>query len=404
MQIRGATLGPMRGGTRVAFVAGIVLMLATARAAVAADPGRWKETGTNSIPISYYQGVTSDSARNFFFNGVYFGLYRTDADLHETGRNDDVIPSSVHATEGYNHIGDIDWDEGEGGRILLPLECYYPGTPGGNPCNHGSIGVADPQTLQWRYYVKLDPAEIPKAMWVQESPDGSLLWTSVQNDLLAYRTSDVNPSYAAPAGPKIKAVKRLKGVVPPTGVTGAVFYQGRIYVAGQDGRLFQVWSIDLDTGQRRLEIERNIVGESEGVDILPVLGGLLHWMIQPYNEESIPTYGVANGTLLHFVPRASDLTGGAGSRAGPLLRLGVRPRRIQAGTRVRFRFRVTMRDSKGRRRAVHAWVRLAGHRRKTNRRGRTRITLRLRRAGRYRALATRRGARSASARVRVLAP
>ena len=47
----------------------------------------------------------------------------------------------------------------DGGRILLPLECYYPGTPGGaNTCQTGSIGVADPDTLQWQYYVKLDPA------------------------------------------------------------------------------------------------------------------------------------------------------------------------------------------------------------------------------------------------------
>jgi hypothetical protein len=392
----------MRGGIAAGLAAGIVLMLAPAT--LAADPGRWKETGASTIPIYYYQGVTSDSARRFFFNGVYFGLYRTDADLNETARNDDVIPSSVHSSEGYDHIGDIDWDEREGGRILLPLECYYPGTPGGNPCNHGSIGVADPQTLQWRYYVKLDPADIPKAMWVQESPDGRLLWTSVQNDLLAYRASDVKPANAAPSGPKIRPVKRLKHVVPPTGVTGAVFYQGRLYVAGQDGSLFQVWSIDLDSGQRRLEIERTIVGESEGLDVMPALGGLLHWLIQPYNEQSIPTYGVTNGTLLHFLPQASDLLGGAGRGARPRLRLSVRPRRVRAGRRVRFRFRVTMRGAKGRRRAVHAWVRLAGRRRKTNRRGRTRIAVRFHRVGRYRVRATRRGARSASARIRVLAP
>jgi hypothetical protein len=392
----------MRGGRTTAFAVAIVLILAGAPGALAADPGRWKETGLSSIPLYYYQGVTSDSARNFFFDGVHVGLYRTDANLHEIARNDDVIPASVHASENYNHIGDIDWDEREGGRVLLPLECYYPGTPGGNPCNHGSIGVADPSTLQWRYYVKLD-AEIPKAMWVQESPDGSLLWTSVQNDLLAYRTTDVNPANAAPSGPRIKAVKRLKGMVPPTGITGAVFYQGRLYVAGQDGRLFQVWSIDLDTGQRRLEIERSIVGESEGLDILPTLGGLLHWMVQPYNEENIPTFGVDHGTLLHYAPRAADLTAG-GTRARPRLRLSVRPRRVHAGRWVRFRIKVTMREANGRRRSVHAWVRLAGQRRKTNRRGRTRITARFRKAGRRRVVATRRGARSASARVRVLAP
>ena len=52
------------------------------------------------------------------------------------------------------------------------------GPNGGNPCRTGSIGVADPRTLRWRYYVKLEPAEIPKAMWAEVSPDGTLLWTS----------------------------------------------------------------------------------------------------------------------------------------------------------------------------------------------------------------------------------
>jgi hypothetical protein len=273
---------------------------AFAPAALAADPGRWSETGHSTIPLYYYQGVTSDPARNFFFDGIYFGLYRTDSQLNETGRNDDVIPPAVHASENYNHIGDISWDDAEGGRILLPLECYYP--PAGNTCNTGSIGVADPASLAWRYYVKLDPAEIPKAMWAEVSPDGQLIWTSSGNDLLAYRTADVNPANAAPDGPVIRAVRRLPSAVPPTGITGATFYGERLYVAGQQGDLFEVWSIDLATGQRRLEIERTIVGESEGLDVNPALGGVLHWLIQPYNEENIPTYGVTNGTLLHFVP------------------------------------------------------------------------------------------------------
>jgi hypothetical protein len=290
------------GGT-----AGLVVLLAAllAHPAFGADPGRWSETGKSTIPIYYYQGVTSDPARNFFFDGVHVGLYRTDPLLNETGRNDDVIPPDVHVRENYNHIGDISWDDSEGGRILLPLECYYP--PAGNTCNTGSIGVADPATLTWRYYVKLDPAEIPKAMWNEISPDGQLIWTSSGNDLLAYRTADVNPANAAPDGPVIKAVRRLPGAVPPTGITGGTFYGGRLYVAGQQaqagpGDLFQVWSIDVATGQRRLEIERTIVGESEGLDVNETLGGVLHWLVQPYNEESIPTHGIVNGTLLHFAP------------------------------------------------------------------------------------------------------
>src|SRR4051812_19457369 len=125
-----------------------LLVLATCLAAAparAADPGRWRVTGTTTLPILYYQGVTVDPARNFYFDGIYVGLYRTSPGFTETARTADVIPPEVHASERYNHIGDISWDRAEGGRILLPLECYVPNGPnGGNPCLHGSIGVADP--------------------------------------------------------------------------------------------------------------------------------------------------------------------------------------------------------------------------------------------------------------------
>jgi hypothetical protein len=97
---------------------------------------------------------------------------------------------------------------------------------------------------------------------------------------------------------------RLRGAVPPTGITGATFHGGRLFVAGQDGDLFQVWSIDVATGARELEIERTIVGESEGLAVFDSLGGTLHWQVQPYNEQGVPTYPPLNGTLLHFVPAA----------------------------------------------------------------------------------------------------
>ena len=55
-------------------------------------------------------------------------------------------------------------------------------------------------TLAFRYYVKLDPAQIAKAMWVESSPDGRLLWTSSGSDLLAYRAADVSRRGPRPAG------------------------------------------------------------------------------------------------------------------------------------------------------------------------------------------------------------
>ena len=280
----------------------VACLLCAPAVAQAADPGRWALAATTSLPIVYYQGVTDDPQGNLFFDGLFVGLYRTDPALTETARNDDVIPPDVKAREGYNHIGDISWDAAEGGRVLLPLECYVPNGPnGGNTCLTGSIGVADPLTLQWRYYVKLDPGEIPKAMWNEVSPDGRLLWTSRGDDLLAYRTADISDAHSAPAHAAIHSVRRVKDAVPPSGITGAAFIGGRLFVAGQGGGPFRVWSIDLDSGSRRLEIERAIVGESEGLASALVKGGTLQWLVQPFDPAGgTPTYDPQHATLLSF--------------------------------------------------------------------------------------------------------
>ena len=433
-------------GGALAATALAVVSAAVPTTAAAADPARWAETGRSAIPLQYYQGVTSDPERNFYFSG-HVGLYRTDSALRETARNDDAIPPQVHLTEGYNHIGDLSWDAAEGGRLLLPLECYYPGLPnGGNTCGFsasgqaelgtGSIGVADPRTLAWRYYVKLDERDIRKAMWNEVSPDGQLIWTSSGQDLLAYSAAQVNPANAAPTGPKIRPVRRLRAAVPPSGITGATFVGERLFLAGQNGPAFQVWSVDLATGARELEIEREIVGESEGLDTADALGGILHWQIQPYNEEAVPTYGVANGTLLHFRPRSElppgelappapccappgspppgsqpppaggqpppAAPGAAPSSAPPgRVRLSITPRRAVQGRRVRFRIRTTVMRG-GRAVAVPAArVRFAGRFFRTDRSGRARLTVRFRGYGPRHARASSRGLRRGEAWVRV---
>ena len=398
----------MRRGVAVAVA--LAALAGGASAAHAADPGRWTLTGRSTVPLEYYQGVASDGASSpsLFFAGIHLGLYRTDAALRETARANDVIPLSVHATERYNHIGDIAYDTREGGWVLLPLECYYPqSTPGrpdaNNPCLNGSIGVADPKTLQWRYYVKLDPAEIPKAMWVTPSPDGELLWTQSGADLLAYRTDDVRPSNAAPSAPPIKAVRRVRNARPPSGITGAAFRDGRLYVAGQDNPIgFQVWSIDLDTGERRLEIERAVVGESEGIDFFAALRGELHWIVAPYNTRNLPSEGPANtSTLLHFVSKGTAAPPPGARQLPARIRLTAFPRRARAGRRTRFRLRTTALVA-GRRRAVAgATVRFAGRRVRTNRTGRAVMWRRLPRAGRYRLRAARRDLRTGTAFVRL---
>jgi hypothetical protein len=435
---------------RLAVVVPMCALVALAAApALAADPGRWAETGRHSVPLYYYQGITSDPAKNLYFDGIDFGLYKTDSELTELDRDDDEIPPDVHLREGYNHMGDLTWDEREGGRLLLPLECYYPypGAPNsGNTCGFGadgkpeggtgSFGVADAATLDWKYYVKLDERDIPKAMWAEVSPDGTLVWTSAGKDLLAYSTAEVKPSNAAPAGPKLRPVRRLVGAVPPSGITGAAFDGERLLVAGQDGGgPFQVWSIDLTTGARELEVERTIVGESEGVDIADALGGRLHWLIQPYNEKSIPTYGVTNGTILSFTQTAAGVPveppapccappsqgtpePAPGSTPPPAdqppppppgpatagtppgrIHLTVSPRRVGAGRPVRFRIRTTLVQGGRTRDVSGAMVHFAGRLFRTDGRGRARITALLRKTGWRHARASHAGMRKGHARV-----
>jgi hypothetical protein len=349
-----------------ALLAAAGLLLLVPAVAQARDPGRWVLTGASSIPNTYWQGLTTDPAnKRVFFVGVFEGLWRTTPLLRQTAGVPAEIPAAVAAAEGYNHIGDPTWNPGDGGRVLLPLECYTPGV--GNTCGTGSFGVADPATLAWRYYVQLDPAEIPKAMWAETSSDGSLVWTSSGNDLLAYRSSAVTAANAGPAAAPIKAARRLTGAVPPSGVTGAVFDRGRLLLAGTDETRDQIWSVDPSTGKRRLEVEQGFCGESEGLDLIDTLGGELHWLVGPDGGGCALTYGPTSA-LLHFVRRP----GVAALRVS-----------VSSATATKVRVRVTRRGAA----VAGARVSFAGFGAHTDRRGRATIRLKAPVTGRFKALA-----------------
>jgi hypothetical protein len=318
---------------RRAIAVGVAALALPVASASAADPGRWRLSDVRPVPLEYFQGLTHapDGAR--FFSGLFDGLYRTDLGLAEQARRTPVLPPAV-AAQGFNHVGDISWDAREGGRVLLPLECYVPGGPnGGNTCGRGAIGIADPATLAFRHLVPLDPADIPKAMWGEVSPDGALWWTSSRADLLAYRTADISAQNAT-AGTAIRPVQRIAGGVPPSGVTGGAFHRGRLLVPGQNGLdPLQVWSVDVNgSSPSRLELELPINGEAEGVDVIADGSGLLHWLISPIAPGGRPpTYGSGRSALVSFVPEA---------RAK--LRVRLYPKRIAAGVTTTIAAKVTM--------------------------------------------------------------
>ena len=65
-----------------------------------------------------------------------------------------------------------------------------------------------------------------------------------------------------------------------------------------------MWSIDTSDGSRELVLERTIVGESEGLDIVKAMGGVLHWQVTPLQTGGLPpTFGTGHSAVMHFVHR-----------------------------------------------------------------------------------------------------
>jgi hypothetical protein len=356
--------------------AALVAALAAPGPAAGSDPGRWRLAQADSVPLTYFQGLTHAATGEWFFDGITVGLYRTDRDLRQNAANPDALAGDL-AAQGFNHIGDPTWDAREGGRLLLPLECYVPGAPnGGNTCGRGAIGVADPATLQLRYAVALDPADIPKAMWAEVAPGGGELWTSSGDDLLAYDTAAIAAGAVVPLRPS----RRLAGAVPPSGATGATFYRGRLFLAGQDGGALQVWSIDVSGATApRLELELpGVAAESEGLDVLDARGGVLHWLLSPFAPGGrAPTYGTGHTELLTFVA-ASDAR----------LRVRVMPGHVPAGRATRVTVTVTHRYSGRVHRVVGARVAVGAVHALTGRDGTARVIVARSRPGAVRVTAT----------------
>jgi hypothetical protein len=156
-------------------------------------------------------------------------------------------------------------------------------------------------------------------------------------------------------------------------VTGAAFHRGRLLLAGSQGTTYQVWSVNVTTGKRRLELELpNVHGESEGLTQVQLLGGRLHYLVAPLPPGQ-PTFGPSVG-LLHFT---------TGRWAGRGLRV---TSRSPDATSLTPTVNVTVRRHGH---AVEgARVSVAGFRATTNRRGRATVRPKLGVAGNFAALAS----------------
>jgi hypothetical protein len=163
-------------------------------------------------------------------------------------------------------------------------------------------------------------------------------------------------------------------------VTGAVFYRGRLFLAGQDGGALQLWSIDVrGATPPRLELELpGVAAESEGLDVLDARGGVLHWLLSPFAPGGRPpTYGSGHSELLTFVA-AGDAR----------LRVRVAPTHVVAGHTTRIVATVTDRYSGRVHRVSGARVALGAAHALTGPDGTARLTVRRVRPGSVRVTAT----------------
>ena len=234
----------------------------------AADPGRWVETGFSHVPFEYFQGITSDPAGQPLVRRLLRPACTgpTPA-LVEQAREEYAIPVDVPRPGGLQPHRRPELGRRRGrpaaaaAGVLLPFQ-------GGQHLRHGVVRGGRPDDAAWRYYVKLDPQDIKKAMWVEASPDGSLIWTSAGQGPAGLSQLGRRACERGARRALIRPVRRLVDAVPPSGVTGAAFHDSRLFLAGQDVKPFQVWSIDTDTGERRLELGARHQGRVGGTRLL----------------------------------------------------------------------------------------------------------------------------------------
>jgi hypothetical protein len=347
--------------------------------AFADDPGLWIKTSQLTKPAWYRQGLASNPLTgDVFFSGSFAGITLTRNEV-EIKQNAQAIPKDVADREQYNHIGDIAFDSGEGGRVLLPMESYAPLANDTNPSKTASIGVMDARTLLFKYYVKLDPSEIDKAQWVATDPEHGLIWTIGDVSLLAYNIADINPANAAPNAAPIHSVRVLPNAVP-NGAGGAVVIGNRIFLSQLVNGVNRVISMDTTTGASQVEIEIPGTLEEEGLDVGPYLDGLLHW-------ELVPGAGLSNTQVLNFVPKGARLS------------LKLNHARVKSGKKVKLTATVSVVTNGYTIPLRQVEVRIAGKRVKTDAGGHATLTIKLTR-GRYRAQAFYEGLRTASRTVR----
>ena len=293
-----------------AAASSLAALAAAPATASAKDPGRWIVTGATSVPNDYFQGLTSNPADTL---GLLHGLLPGPLEDHpEAAAGRPAcrwpIPPAVAAAEGYNHIGDPTWDRAEGGRVILPLECYSP-RPG--------------QHLRHRRVRRGRPghARLPLLREARSGrdPEGDV------GRGLARREADLDEQRERPARlpherreggergarrtRRSSAARRLAGAVPPSGITGAVFVGGQAAPGGRGRAATRSGPSTRRPAGAGSSSRPRCAARPRASTRSPRSAATLHWLLSPIDDCQL-TYPPSSA-LVHFVAQA-----GQGAAAG----------------------------------------------------------------------------------------
>ena len=232
----------------------------------AQDPTHWRGVAMSRIPIPYYQGMASDPDGDYSSTASSSACIGPTTALRQRASVDNVIPAGGDRARGLqphrrHHVGRARGRaRAAPARVLLPRH-----QPDANTCHTGSIGVADPARC----------AGATTSSSARRDPQGDvgrgLARRPPAVDLGRRRPARLprrrHPRHAAPAaarcapcGDCAAPCRRPASPARRSTATGCCS-------PASATSTFEVWSVDLITGRRRLEIRRGAIGESEGLDV-----------------------------------------------------------------------------------------------------------------------------------------
>ena len=242
---RGAGIG--RRLTAAVASAALVAALAAPGPAAGADPGRWRLAQADSVPLSYFQGLTHSAAGAWFFDGITVGLFRTDRDLVQKADNPSALTPRPHGPGLQPHRRpDLGRARGRApaaaARVLRPRSAQRRQHLRARRDRRGRSRHAEAALRRGPRPRRHRQGDVgrgqPRRQRAVDVERATTCWPTTPPRSRAGRAGAAAP------------VRRLAGAVPPSGVTGAAFYRGRLFLAGQDAGALQLWSVDV-TGATR---------------------------------------------------------------------------------------------------------------------------------------------------------